>query len=235
MRGIYDIESLYKHINKGSGRKFLSKLLFNRPKQEIKINRVKKKPKYKTVWKVRLCRTFANKDQHGNALTKWEALKKKTWQWKYGRSVRNRTVDYEKYEFPDIKKWSVGAPMVELGEAKNEKFTISKAWGYYPHIYYKGEWRPLFIKVHWNKHHTRPLNIILNWYEGKKHHKKDLSRLINEFGNKDKIALDDEKFAKTKRIPGRSDNHSIIDIKNDSFDGLRGNSRKTSKSFKLGV
>ena len=42
MRGIYDIESLYKHINKGSGRKFLSKLLFNRPKQEIKINRVKR-------------------------------------------------------------------------------------------------------------------------------------------------------------------------------------------------
>ena len=229
MKGIYTLETLIsKHkINTKSGRKFLSKLIFpTHPKTTAVIKRIKKADKTVQVWKIRLCRTFANKDQNGTALTRHIAKKKRTWTMKFKPS-------YTKMQ----KDWTDNNYKTQIHQQETNKgtqFKIVKGAGYYPHIFWKGEWCPLYINVKmiWGRRGSPDIveNVILKWRHGKKgeEQKRDLRRLINDYG---KIVPANEKSAKTKGAQERPAGHSIIDIKSDNFDAVRGNSRTTSKSF----
>ena len=229
MKGIYTLDALIsKHkINTASGRKFLSKLIFpTHPQTTAVIKRIKKPDKTIKVWKVRLCRTFAHKDINGTALTRAVAKKKKIGTMKFKPSFTKMIKDW------NDKTYKTQMHIQETN--KGTQFKIVKGAGYYPHILWKGEWCPLYMNImmHWGRRGSADIveNVILKWRYRKKEQKRDLRRLINEYG---KIVPANEKSAKTKGAQERPAGHSIIDIKNDNFDAVRGNSRTTSKSFNL--
>ena len=231
MKGIYTLEALISRqkINTKSGRKFLSKLIFpTHPQTTAVIKRINKPDKTIKVWKIRLCRTFAHKDINGTSLTRSVAKKKKIGTMKFKPSFTKMKKDW------NSKTYKTDMHIQETN--KGTQFKIVKGAGYYPHILWKGQWCPLYmnIKMHWGRRGSDDIieNIILKWRypagsKGKEQ-KRDLRRLINEYG---KVVPANEKSAKTKGAQELPDKHSIIDIKNDNFDAVRGNSRTTSKSF----
>ena len=119
----YNIETLYRKRNTGKVRKYLSKLIFNNPKF------------------IRLCRTFAIKDNNPQSKT-------------FGRAISDgiKTVKYFKYVKPDGPK---GRTQVDPGKqvpilvkrpnGYSDEINIAKCAGYYPHVFFKNEWRPLFL------------------------------------------------------------------------------------------
>jgi hypothetical protein len=232
MRRYLSLQQLYdKHLNTAKGRAFMSALIFpDRPVHMFQENG-------KEIYKIRLCRTFANKDKSGRALTGSQAKKKKTWTFKYrpGTKANPFQKDFEGSQYKE--------DMYEQGTHADQKFKIQRAKGYYPHIFWKNEWRPLFFNLksvpaagfdEFGYPKRRVIDIVLKWYvDRKKTEHRSLARLIHEYP--EKVALANEKSAKTKGTLGQPDNHSIIDIKNDDFGSLRGISRKVSKSFNLEV
>ena len=232
MKGIYSysIPKLYKDIHTKRVRKVLAALIFQNPIHTRKtIERKKKPPIEKVIYKIRLCRTFANKTSYGHSLTKEQAKSRKMGSFKYNLKSRKYEKDFEG------QLCSQRIPF-EQQTNKGDEFRIHKAKGYYPHIHWQGEWCPLFMNVHkvYNRITTKddPIDIILQWRHGKGRFLQKRSIIVLQ--NK-RIALANEKPAKTMEAQARSKKDCIIDIKRDNFDALRGNSRKQSKSFNLEV
>ena len=227
----YSIPEIYKKVHTGKVRRVLSTLIFQNPIHKTMIlDRKKKKPIKKVIYKIRLCRTFANKTSYGHALTKEQGKERKIKSFKYNLNTRKHQKDFADNIY------SQRTPFEQLTN-KGDEFRIHKAKGYYPHIHWNGEWCPLYMNVHkvYNRITTKddPVDIVLQWRHGKsgiKLQKRSVRVLINK-----RIALANEKPAKTTEAQARPNGHCIIDIKKNSFDGLRGNSHKASKSFNMEV
>jgi hypothetical protein len=145
----------YQQKNTNKGRTLLSKLI---------------------GYKVKLCRTGSNLDKDGIAVKPTPRNKSSVKRFdlinsnkKYARSTKG----YGK-EFPEHSK-RVNMLGYHIGSSKrSDKITLQSCMGYYPHIYYQNEWRPLYFKAFYGFYGA--LKDIVFWcYTSKKNRPRDFS------------------------------------------------------------
>ncbi len=124
MQRIYSLKEIYLGINTRKIRNFIAFLLFNQPIQGIHES---KRRKPKKIYKVRLCRSYANNNSLGIAPSRM--------------AVKFKTVKYNKIFQNDGGKTN----NVEwIGQSRSDKPKLTN--GYSLHVLYKKEWRPLHVK-----------------------------------------------------------------------------------------
>ena len=127
---IYSLEEIYKGINTRRIRNFLAFLIFQNPIQGI--HKSKRRKTHKDIYKVRLCRSFANNNRLGVAPNR--------------QAVQYKTVKYKKIFRKDNGKTK---KVNWIGSNPSEKPKLQN--GYSLHILWKKEWRPLFVKPFFKK------------------------------------------------------------------------------------
>lgn len=121
----HSLENILLKKDTGKIRKYLAKLFLNDKRY------------------IRLCRTYAMLDDDPNSNT-------------FGRAIKKgiRTIKWYHYVKPDGKKGSIkvdkgtqASMLVVRRNGYSDKINLKNCSGYYPHVFYKKEWRPLFCRV----------------------------------------------------------------------------------------
>lgn len=117
------VKQVYDNPNRKSVRKFLACLIFDNPYNDNKH------------LKIKLCRTYANKEYlSGRSLNRQQANFKRIGTVKK-HLMRGFNKDHGR---------TIDVCKAYLGKAQSQK---PKLWnGYYPHIFWKRKWRPLFFR-----------------------------------------------------------------------------------------